>query len=234
MQYTSASSRRCIAAVAVGCAVLVAIAGCSGSDSSAAPSPSLAITPSPTTSASSTSAGTSPQAESSSSSAPEGTGEQVVPTDTSERSYDGPVSAEQPTAINDIRLGRHSTYDRVVIDFVPDGGVPDYTIGWLSSSEELRAPGSGKSVQLESNRILQVQLRHTKNEQPREDKPQLPAVREIRAFPSFEAQTKLGIGVYTINGSAKVVGFRVSRLSSGPPRLVIDVAHADAYERATS
>lgn len=196
---------------------------------SAAPTSAVPSTPA----APSTSAGTSAPTGSSSPSAPSDAEEQGVPTDTSERSYDGPVSAEQPTAINDIRVGKHSTYDRVVIDFVPAGGVPDYTIGWLSSSEELRAPGSGKSVQPESDRILQVQLRHTRNGQPRENKPQLPAVREIRAFPSFEAQTKIGIGVRTSHGSAKEVGFRVSRLSSGPPRLVIDVAHADAYERAT-
>lgn len=62
--------------------------------------------------------------------------------------------------------------------------------------------------------------------------PHLPAVREIRDLGSFEQVATIGLGVQTTHGTAEVVGFRVTAITEGVPRLVIDVAHTYDYDRA--
>lgn len=151
-----------------------------------------------------------------------------VPTDTAPKSGSGTASAGNPATVVDVRVGRHDTFDRVVIDFAA-GGLPEYEVSWIPAGERLREPGSGLPVEIEANRVLEVSLTHATNRDPETVFADLPAVREVRSFASLESVTSMGIGVSTTHGTAKEVGFRVSAIEQGPPRLVIDVAHANAY-----
>ncbi|WP_051299410.1 AMIN-like domain-containing (lipo)protein [Arthrobacter castelli] len=152
----------------------------------------------------------------------------AVPEESTPQSGSGNATAANPAVVADIRAGRHATFDRVVIDFEP-GALPSYEVAWVDPEDSFHRPGSGKPVRLEGNRVLAVTLRPAVNRDPAVVTADLPAVREVKTFGSFEDVASLAIGVSTTHGTAQEVGFRVTTIEQGPPRLVIDVAHADAY-----
>jgi hypothetical protein len=153
-----------------------------------------------------------------------------VPEETTPKTGAGTATATDPARLEGIRTARHETFDRVVIDFAP-GTLPRYEVAWVPTGDPFRQPGSGKPVLLKGNRVLEVTLRHAVNRDPAVIRPDLPAVREIKTFSNFEGVASLGIGVSTAEESDEEVGFRVNTIEDGPPRLVIDVAHADAHSR---
>jgi hypothetical protein len=156
--------------------------------------------------------------------------EREVPEDTTPKSGTGSATAQNPATLDGVRTARHEGFDRVVIDFTP-GPLPSYEVAWVPAADPFRQPGSGKPVQLKGNRGLEVTLRNTANGDPAVVRPDLPAVREIRTFSHFEGVASMGIGVATTEGSAGEAGFRVNTIEDGPPRLVIDIAHADSHSR---
>lgn len=156
--------------------------------------------------------------------------EPAVPEDTTPKSGTGSATAQTPATVDGIRTARHESFDRVVIDFAP-GPLPGYEVAWVPAADPFRQPGSGKPVLLKGNRVLEVTLRHAVNRDPAVARPDLPAVREIKTFSNFEGVASMGIGVSTTEGSAGEVGFRVNTIEDGPPRLVIDVAHADIHSQ---
>jgi type 1 fimbria pilin len=134
-----------------------------------------------------------------------------------------------PTAVVNVRSGRHACYDRLVIDLT--GGVTGYDVRYVSS---VRQDGSGTLVPLRGGSRLQIVVRAPAYDvntgkptyAPRNQR-ELAAVagystfRQVAYAGSFEGQTTIGLGVRAR------LPFRVFTLS-GPGtggRLVIDVAH---------
>lgn len=154
----------------------------------------------------------------------------AVPEDSTAKTGTGTATATDPAVLEGIRTAQHETFDRVVLDFA-SGPLPSYEVAWVPADAPFRQPGSGKPVLLKGNRVLEVTLRHAVNRDPAVVRPDLPAVREIKTFSNFEGVASLGIGVSTVEGTEEEVGFRVNTVEYGPPRLVIDVAHADAHSR---
>ncbi|TNM69649.1 hypothetical protein FHN55_02545 [Streptomyces sp. NP160] len=132
------------------------------------------------------------------------------------------TSPAHPT-VTGVRTGRHTGFDRVVIDFT--GGVPQHRERWLPRGERLRADGSGRVVPLQGDRVLEVVITGADRFQAaRRTAPKLPAVRSTYLSPSFEATVQVGVGVRTADGSrGRVV--RVVEIHGEHPRLVIDIAH---------
>lgn len=229
--------------VRIGSAALVAgltLTGCAGTDdgpgseTQTSPDPETTVTVTATTTATpgDSVSPSSPASSGDDSPAPApGNGNQLpVPTNVSARTGVGPATAPQSAMVKEVRVGQHKTFDRVVIDFAPGSALPSYEVSWVPANEQLRAPGSGQAVALAGDRVLKVTLQNARNRDPATVEPALPAVREVHSFGSFEAVASLGIGVAT--GTLDEVGFRVTTIAEGPPRLVIDVAHADAYAAA--
>ena len=230
---------RAIAAATVLTASVV-IAGC-GSDSSPEPtatttdaSPTATSSPAPTSPAQSSSKDTAPEPTPTAASSPPDSSPgadpglpATVPEDTSPRS--GPGTEEETVAeVADVRVGRHDGFDRVVIDFEPGQGIPEWTVQWLEGDQQVHEPGSGKTVEMAGNRFLEISLRGVEDRDPQVLEPDLTAVVEVRRFGSFEDMAQLVLGVSTTHGTAREVGFRVDTITEDPPRLVIDVAHAGA------
>ena len=121
-----------------------------------------------------------------------------------------------------IRVGRHTTYDRIVLDF--RGPAPaSFRATWVTT---LVADPSGKRVTLPGNAFASVVVRGTSTTDvnghrtytgPRTiGTPQLGNVRAVAITGDFERVLSLGIGVRHRSS------VHVFRLSS-PSRLVIDV-----------
>lgn len=130
--------------------------------------------------------------------------------------------------VTDVRTGRHSCYDRVVVDVAGDAG--GYTVAYV---DEVRAVGSGDVIPTRGGASLRI----TVND-PAYDAngtatyvPANPAeVRDVTGYStfrqvvwagSFEGYTTLGLGVRAR------LPFRVFELP-GPgegSRVVVDVAH---------
>lgn len=125
--------------------------------------------------------------------------------------------------VTGLRTGRHTGYDRVVIDVA--GGVPAHRVRWLPRGEQLRADGSGDVVPLQGDRVLEVVLTGADRFQAASrTTPKLPAVRSTYLSPSFEATVQVGVGVRTADGARGRV-LRVFEIHGEHPRLVIDIAH---------
>lgn len=126
--------------------------------------------------------------------------------------------------LREVRTGRHAGFDRVVFEF--SGGVPAYGVRF---TPVVRLGGSGAPFPVRGTVALQVDLQassvdmddpaFTPTFRPRRPLvPGLPTLREVRWGGEFEGLTTFAVGL------AGRSGFRVLELS-GPPRLVVDVAH---------
>lgn len=129
----------------------------------------------------------------------------------------------------DVRAGRHSCYDRMVIDI--DGRGAGYHVGYVT---EVREDGSGEVVPLRGGADLSVIVtaraydssgESTYNPKNRDELANVSGYRTFRqiAFAgSFEGQTTVGLGVRAR------LPFRAFTLNSpdGDSRVVVDVAHS--------
>jgi len=105
-------------------------------------------------------------------------------------------------------------FDRIVFDF--SGGIPSYDLTRQESSTFVKA-ASGQPLTLDGNAGIKLVFRDTDVQGLVDDqKPNLPAVREIAQLGNFERVLSYGIGL----SSSQCV--RVIELT-GPSRLVIDV-----------
>lgn len=123
----------------------------------------------------------------------------------------------------DIRVGEHAGFDRIVFEF--DGDVlPGYRIEYLGG--DAAQCGSGTTVPLQGNAVLQVTLSNTvahdeggtptvSNSNPT---PAFPNLLEIQGICDFEGVVQWAAGLDSQQP------FRVFELTS-PTRLVIDVKH---------
>lgn len=135
----------------------------------------------------------------------------------------GPVAP--PSPIDAVRTGRHSCYDRLVIDL--QGRPVGYRVGYVSQVVD---QGRGEPIALRGGAFIDVTVfapAYDLNGTPTVDLGALPRTSGYRSFRqvasggSFEGYTTIGLGVRAR------LPFRIFTLS-GPgsgSRLVIDVAH---------
>lgn len=118
-----------------------------------------------------------------------------------------------------VRAGRHSCYDRLVVDMT--GRAPGYDVRYVTT---VRADGSGAAVPVAGGARLAVVVRKGATSIP-----SMPSVagyttfRQVRWAGSFEGQTTLALGVRAR------LPFRVVTLydaATNRSRVVVDVAHS--------
>lgn len=126
-----------------------------------------------------------------------------------------------PEVVN-LRVGRHATYDRLVVDF--QGKLPGYDVGYV---KELRYDGSGDRVPLDGARFLQIRVTpavahdshgHSVYEGPQLQRYQMPTLRGVAFLGDYEGTVSFGVAL------SHVDTFRVLEVSA-PNRLVIDLHH---------
>ncbi|MCQ4119768.1 AMIN-like domain-containing (lipo)protein [Rhodococcus tibetensis] len=190
------------AAVFAACALALTLTGCSESNSAS----SVAAT-SPAAATTSTALG--------SEAAP-------IPTDASPKSSESSGSAK--LTVTDIRIGQHEGFDRVVYELGGTG-----TPGWrVQYVDEAVQDGSGKSIPMSGNGILQVLIDGSAypfdsdvegyaGPNPLPGQPG-GTVTEVNGALVFEGVTQSFIGVTQPDRP-----FTVSSLS-GPTRMVVDIA----------
>lgn len=129
----------------------------------------------------------------------------------------------------DVRGGRHSCYDRLVMDF--DGSAAGYTVRYVTA---VPAQGTGNAIPLRGGAFLEIALQAPAYDPTTGTPTYTPAdpkelvnvsgwrtFRQVSYGGSFEGYTSIGLGVRAR------LPFRVFTLA-GPgagSRLVIDVAH---------
>jgi hypothetical protein len=129
--------------------------------------------------------------------------------------------------LTDIRTGRHTCYDRMVLD-IPGGNAIGYDVRYVSN---VHADGSGDLIPLNGGAKLRI-VANTPSYDPHTGTPTYPGIvgqplpgvnltgyetfRDAKFAGSFEGQTTVGLGVRA------QLPMRVFELSD---RLVIDVAH---------
>ncbi|MEU4192242.1 hypothetical protein AB0E69_10105 [Kribbella sp. NPDC026611] len=134
-----------------------------------------------------------------------------------------------PTAVTNVRTGRHACFDRLVVDL--SGGPTGYDVRYVSS---VRQDASGRLVPLRGGARLQIVVRAPaynintgkatytpRNQRELSNVAGYSAFRQVAFAGSFEGQTTVGLGVRAR------LPFRVFTLA-GPgtnSRLVVDVAH---------
>lgn len=133
-----------------------------------------------------------------------------------------------PSTIADVRAGRHTCYDRIVIDL--NGPAAGYRVGYV---DQVLGPGSGLPYPLRGGARLTVVVLapaydsqgHATMSNPHPAELVSPVgyrtLRQVAYVGSFEGQTTIGVGVRAR------LPFRVFTLA-GPgsmSRIVIDVAH---------
>jgi len=129
--------------------------------------------------------------------------------------------------LTNIRAGRHTCFDRIVIDL--RGGATGYRVEYVS---QVVAPGSGNIVAVRGGAKLQVTINAPAyDSQGRPTyRPANPAeavnvagyqsLRQVRWLSSYEGSSTVGVGVRAR------LPFRVMTLAdAGSSRLVIDIAH---------
>jgi hypothetical protein len=133
------------------------------------------------------------------------------------------VPGTKQAVIKDVRVGHHSSCDRVTIEYT--GTLSGYQIGYVPKVVE---DASGKTVALEGSAFIGVALHNTSTTQaaPQPDlKPEFPVLRELRGAGDFEGTTSYGLGLRSKQP------FTVSSLQS-PSRLIIDI-HVPASTQVT-
>lgn len=135
----------------------------------------------------------------------------------------GQAGGEQLT-LTDVRVGTHDGFDRVTFEFDGDGRP-----GWIVEyTDDPRAQGSGRAVDVEGDAVLGASMRPVApptgadayDGPERIDAPRLQVIEEVVLGTTFEADLQAFIGV------VDRVPFRARRFAD-PPRVVIDVVHAD-------
>jgi len=133
------------------------------------------------------------------------------------------------TPVRNVRTGRHTCYDRMVID-IP--GAAKNHLGYsVRYVDHLRQDGSGRLIPVGGGAVLEVRVsapsydpRTGKSTYPARSGRPLPGVdltgyrsfRDTRFGASFEGDTQLGLGVRTR------LPFRVLRVDG---QVIVDVAH---------
>lgn len=131
--------------------------------------------------------------------------------------------ALRPGPIEAIRVGRHSCFDRLVVDI--RGPLP----GWgVKYRDALIADGSGRNVPFRGRKIMEINLNtnaHNINTGRRTftlpARPDFPEFKDLILAGDFEGQTQIGVGV------ANVRPFRVFTLpgARGHTLWILDVKH---------
>lgn len=133
--------------------------------------------------------------------------------------------------ITNVRAGRHTCYDRVVIDIA---GIPARKVGYdVRYVDQVLAPGSGQVVKLAGGARIQVEVtvpaydtQGRATYAPRDrtrlvDVTGWDTLRQVAMAGSFEGQTTFGVGV---RARLPMRVFLLDGPGTGS-RLVIDVAH---------
>lgn len=130
----------------------------------------------------------------------------------------------EPVTVTDIEIGRHDTYDRVVLEVAGGGNA-----GWVAEYvDEATEAGTGDVVGLEGDAVLQVALRNmalpgdSGVERFADQRVEgFDVVREVYLDTVFEGVTQVFLGVDSRTP------FRVFALDD-PSRVVVDVVHPSA------
>lgn len=146
----------------------------------------------------------------------------LPPTSTSAAT--GSASYTSYPTLRNVRWSAHDSFDRIVFDF--SGGTPAYRVAYGT----LEGLGTGDAVWLEGGADLIVDFdtarAHDGNGNPtyrlRTLEPNLRSLLQVKWGGDYEGYVRAGLGI------RERVGFRVMRLS-GPPRIVIDVAHRTPF-----
>lgn len=122
------------------------------------------------------------------------------------------------SAVDGVRVGQHTGYDRFVIEFA--GGVPNYTVAPQATTSFARSP-KGDTVSLEGSSGVLITLHSVTNwtsyAGPAGFLPRYPYLRQAALIENYEGYQQWALGV---SGTACV---RVAVYGS-PSRLVVDVA----------
>ena len=124
-----------------------------------------------------------------------------------------------PGEIDNVRVGQHLCFDRVVVDV--DGPPAGYDVRYV---DEVTADGSGMVVNVPGGAKLQFIARHpsfapTRVGTPLRNVTGYRTLRSVIYAGSFEGQTTYGVGVRAR------LPFRVFSIPGGHGRLVLDIAH---------
>lgn len=136
------------------------------------------------------------------------------------RGFAGPL---RPGPIEAIRVGRHSCFDRLVVDI--RGPLP----GWgVKYRDALIADGSGRNVPFRGRKIMEINLNtnaHNIDTGRRTftlpARPSFPEFRDLILAGDFEGMTQIGVGVQNVRP------FRVFTLpgARGHTLWILDVQH---------
>jgi len=127
-------------------------------------------------------------------------------------------TAMKMTSVKTVRAGRHTCYDRLVIDH--KGPATGYDVGYVS---QVTQDGSGFPVAVAGGAKLQVITRAGATARPA-----MPNVSGFATFRqvvwagSFEGQSTVGLGV---RARLPFRAFTLNDTATGTSQLVIDVAH---------
>ena len=124
-----------------------------------------------------------------------------------------------PGEIDNVRVGQHTCFDRVVVDV--DGPPAGYDVRYVS---EVTADGSGFPVTVPGGAKLQFVVRHPSFAPTRvgthlQNVAGYRTIKSVVYAGSFEGQTTYGVGVRAR------LPFRVFTVPGGHGRLVLDIAH---------
>ncbi|MEV3972988.1 hypothetical protein AB0K68_33440 [Streptomyces sp. NPDC050698] len=132
-------------------------------------------------------------------------------------------------SVTNIRTGRHTCYDRMVIDVPGGGSGVGYTVQYV---DQLYQDGSGRPIPVAGGAVLEVRVSAPAYDPetgaatyPGRPTRPLPGVdltgyrtfRDARYGGSFEGETQIGLGVRAR------LPFRVQQLDG---RVIVDVAHS--------
>ncbi|WP_420111388.1 AMIN-like domain-containing (lipo)protein [Pseudactinotalea sp.] len=131
---------------------------------------------------------------------------------------------ESELVLTDVRVAEHADFDRLVLEFEGDGE-PGWRVGYV---EEAVREGSGESITLDGDAILQVSATHIMAtdmsayyDGPQQFDPDTEVIDDVFVDGSFEGYSTVYLGLDDVEI------FRVFTLSE-PSRLVVDVQDLDS------